>query len=438
MSRAGRLRRCKLSVSTIAKIKSFAWQRWLERPFGPFMLSLFIDGVKKESFKKIGVPGVECKAILCQQGVWYESEKVWREMGRGLVAHLKKHSIFEITSALTDFYRKKKKRMQALVKGASDDPKKQLAEIYEILTVVATFIWLAHGLEEVYKKRLNKIVPKFIKGDIDKFIGDASFPKKKNAYFLMEEAMRRGDDPKKITDRFGWLRSRDGFSEPFSVADVKKQIKELEPPKPRPKVKIPGELKQLFKEARELVFFRTARTDVFYELLFLSRPILRRIEKFYNIPFAELKYYPIQSLIAGKPRRYSASVSFACYRGIAIFSEKPLVKEVKEGAADLIKGMIAYKGVARGVAKIVKLVSELGKVKKGDILVTQMTFPSFIIAMRKAAAFVTDEGGITCHAAIVAREMQKPCIIGTKTATKVLRNGDMVEVDANKGVVRKI
>jgi pyruvate,water dikinase len=56
--------------------------------------------------------------------------------------------------------------------------------------------------------------------------------------------------------------------------------------------------------------------------------------------------------------------------------------------------------------------------------------------MQKAAAFVTDEGGLTCHAAIVAREMKKPCIIGTKIATKVLKDGDMVEVDANKGIVK--
>ena len=58
--------------------------------------------------------------------------------------------------------------------------------------------------------------------------------------------------------------------------------------------------------------------------------------------------------------------------------------------------------------------------------------------MKKAGAFVTNEGGITCHAAIVAREMKKPCIIGTKIATKVLKDGDLVEVDAENGVVRVI
>jgi pyruvate,water dikinase len=65
-----------------------------------------------------------------------------------------------------------------------------------------------------------------------------------------------------------------------------------------------------------------------------------------------------------------------------------------------------------------------------------MTRPDYLPAMQKASAFVTDEGGITCHAAIIAREMKKPCIIGTKIASKIIKDGDMVEVDADKGVVR--
>ena len=100
--------------------------------------------------------------------------------------------------------------------------------------------------------------------------------------------------------------------------------------------------------------------------------------------------------------------------------------------------MIAFKGTVKGVVKIVKNVADLDKVKSGDILVTQMTFPSFIPAMVRAAAFVTDLGGLTCHAAIVARELKIPCMVGTKMATQVFRDGDLVEVDAGKGMVKKI
>lgn len=72
----------------------------------------------------------------------------------------------------------------------------------------------------------------------------------------------------------------------------------------------------------------------------------------------------------------------------------------------------------------------------GDVLASIATNPDILPAMKKAVAFVTEQGGITSHAAIVAREMKKPCIVGTKIATKILQDGDLVEVDANQGVVR--
>ncbi len=103
---------------------------------------------------------------------------------------------------------------------------------------------------------------------------------------------------------------------------------------------------------------------------------------------------------------------------------------------DHFTGQVAYRGKARGVVKIILKNKDIFKIKSGEILVSSMTTPDFISAMRKAAAFVTDEGGITCHAAIVARELKKPCIIGTKIATKVLHDGDLVEVDADNGVVK--
>ena len=70
------------------------------------------------------------------------------------------------------------------------------------------------------------------------------------------------------------------------------------------------------------------------------------------------------------------------------------------------------------------------------ILIAIATHPDYVIAMQQASAFVTDEGGLTSHVAIVARELKKPCIIGTKIATQVLHDGDLVEVDADKGIVK--
>lgn len=112
-------------------------------------------------------------------------------------------------------------------------------------------------------------------------------------------------------------------------------------------------------------------------------------------------------------------------------------KQYKQTKGELT-GETAYAGYARGVVRVVRRLDQMDKVETGDILVSPMTTPNFLPAMKKASAFVTDEGGLTCHAAIVAREMKKPCIVGTRIATKVLKDGDRVEVDSNRGIVRKL
>ncbi len=101
-----------------------------------------------------------------------------------------------------------------------------------------------------------------------------------------------------------------------------------------------------------------------------------------------------------------------------------------------IKGQTACKGKVIGTVKVCNNSNESDKVKKGDILVTFMTTPDFVPAMKRSAAVLTDEGGITCHAAIASRELGIPCIIGTKNATKVLKDGDLIEVDADNGIIK--
>lgn len=116
-----------------------------------------------------------------------------------------------------------------------------------------------------------------------------------------------------------------------------------------------------------------------------------------------------------------------------LFKKATFVKKAKE-----IKGQVASRGgVIKGIVKIVSNPAQ-DSFKKGEILVTSMTRTEFIPLMRKAKAIVTNEGGIACHAAIVSRELGIPCIIGTKIATKTLKNGDLVEVDTNKGIIRII
>jgi pyruvate,water dikinase len=117
---------------------------------------------------------------------------------------------------------------------------------------------------------------------------------------------------------------------------------------------------------------------------------------------------------------------------------KELGISLDEDKYEEIVGTIASKGKAKGKVVLVRGVADLKKVEDGDIFVAVTTHPDYVAAMRKAAAIVTNEGGVTCHAAIVSREFKIPCIVGTNIATRVLDDGDLVEVDANLGFVRKI
>ena len=131
-------------------------------------------------------------------------------------------------------------------------------------------------------------------------------------------------------------------------------------------------------------------------------------------------------------------------KGVELVStdkDHPVLKFLKNKSKVSVKeltGQIGCLGKAQGRVRIINSHKDLAKMKTGDILVSIATNPDLVPAMKKAAAIVTEQGGVTSHAAIVSREMNIPCVIGTKIATQVLKDGDLVEVDANKGTVRKL
>ena len=105
---------------------------------------------------------------------------------------------------------------------------------------------------------------------------------------------------------------------------------------------------------------------------------------------------------------------------------------------DGLKGTPAFKGTARGIARVILDPHRTAVFNRGDILVTGMTRPEFLPFVEKAAAIVTDAGGVLCHAAIIARELKKPCIIGTEHATRTIKDGNLLEIDAASGIIRII
>jgi len=156
-----------------------------------------------------------------------------------------------------------------------------------------------------------------------------------------------------------------------------------------------------------------------YEIVALAA-YCKKIEQYYNMP---------------------EDIEWALERGRLYIVQSRAVTTLEEKKTEAIQGTSileghgASPGVASGIVKLVHDASELNKIQKGDILVTKMTNPDFVVAMERSAAIVTDEGGITCHAAIVSRELGIPCIVGTRTATQVLKEGMKITVDATNGKV---
>ncbi|MDD3679003.1 MAG: phosphoenolpyruvate synthase, partial [Patescibacteria group bacterium] len=115
---------------------------------------------------------------------------------------------------------------------------------------------------------------------------------------------------------------------------------------------------------------------------------------------------------------------------------KKVDQDISE-AEILLKGAAASTGMAAGKVVVIHSPSEIDKIKDGDVLVTEMTTPDYVPAMKRARGIVTDKGGRTCHAAIVSRELGIPCVVGTDTATTVLKDAGVVTVDGKSGIIYK-
>jgi phosphohistidine swiveling domain-containing protein len=408
------------------------WEHWADRPFGAFILSLMANG--HETFKMIGL-NWEQKAFLFQNGAFFKSLKVLDAQADLLIKN--KIDLFEVVSNCEKFYETGKKRIKSIL-NSNDTITEKLIAVRNLIRENIAYTWLTHTFEHIYLNELKLEVPKYYQGDLNKFIGDISYPVKKNkhAYFL--EALLGDGDLEKIQREFGWIKIRDGFGEPYGIEELSEERQRLKKEGiaeqfNRPSV--PDGLLSLVRATQELVYFRTFRTDVLWEFMYMLRPVLREVSDLYKIKFEDLKWHDFDSLISGELKRYENASCVGMGEEFALF-EGPILAVSDYTNIKELKGSVAYRGVLSGKVKIVMTAYEIEKVQEGDILVAPTTAPSYIIGMNKASAFITDEGGITSHAAIVAREMKKPCIIGTKIATKVLKDGDLVEVDANQGVVR--
>lgn len=261
--------------------------------------------------------------------------------------------------------------------------------------------------------------------------------------------------------KYSYLGYRDLFSEGYSIEFFRKSLEEKDLDQmglehiQTSGIQFTQEEQNIIDLLKEFVWFRNYRTEKFFEALFYLEPLWKKISLSCGLGERDLFYYLLNEVsmlfthnyripddILGMRKRGSALLldhdNFSLLTGNLLQRKEAYMHSTEEVNTNEIRGMVVCRGKIRGKVTIVHNDHELEKVSDGDILVTGMTTPDFLPALRKASAFVTDEGGITCHAAIVAREMKKPCIVGTKRATQLLKDGELVEVDAEKGFVRII
>lgn len=216
--------------------------------------------------------------------------------------------------------------------------------------------------------------------------------------------------------------------------------------------------RDVLKMAHDIIFIKDERDDFRRLHSFTIQPLFRELARRARLPFRAPLYltsHEMRQWFTTGTLPIPRSILTERMKGYSLHYASGAPLEIRSGQAMrsflatqrfahaatkgiTVKGAIGNRGLARGRVAIVRTVHDLRRVRHGDILVAVTTNPDYVPAMRKSKAIVTDEGGITSHAAIVARELNIPCVVGTKTATKILNNGDRVEVDATKGTVRKL
>jgi phosphohistidine swiveling domain-containing protein len=215
---------------------------------------------------------------------------------------------------------------------------------------------------------------------------------------------------------------------------------------------LPPKIRRLARLSRQLTFWKTERVDV----MALSDALMLG---HYRVAAGELGCEPqvvfamtrdeIDSALTSGELQTDADELLAradnyclvLHEGKIGFYEPSPIVDRSGGAAEpgtVLEGRPASKGAVTGPVRVIYELSDIVNLTPGEILVTQMTRPEFGVALDNAAAFVTDEGGRMCHAAIISREMGKPCVIATRDATTQLDDGMIVEVDGTQGIVTVI
>lgn len=337
--------------------------------------------------------------------------------------------------------------------------------------IYTVYLWLGWYLNELAAEKGRAVIQSknLYQKIIDQILLVLFSPIKRTSILKLQDALLKFKKQKKLPatvlagfqKEYAWMSCLDLQNDPWTKSELQDFFEHLVVPRKSSftfdqaakLAHLKNKELQLFKAIRQLSYIKDMRDEYRRKGVFGILPLFEEIGRRLNLSRQEVAQMTtqeiVQALTTAKVDRKEIKArdkGFVCfYRGSHLvistkrkdfnFIKKKIQKE--QNSLEVV-GISASKGKVRGKAKIIFNVSDLKKVSKGDILVAITTHPDFVPAMQKAAAIATDEGGLTSHAAIVARELKIPCIVGTKAATKALKDGDLVEVDANRGIVKKL
>ncbi len=347
--------------------------------------------------------------------------------------------------------------------SAFSDFRKSFVEISYIYSITS---WLGIEAWQIdFENMLKELITRNkLEKQTETILSTVYKPWKKTALIEIQEKLARGKSPRRLADEYQFLRS---WSVVWYKPISKEWVKSIQIPTQKEKLKLYSAKKLLAllkPDVQEKKFIQIAPYIVFFKDW---RDDLRRFHAYhwsfffdlvgqkFNVPRNDIGYFTLNeienalqkgildtAIIANRKKECIVTIAKKRLTMQVLDGKVPekynkIIYEVEHrGEKKIVRGKIAQAGVARGIVKIIRSYHDIKRVQNGDILVANTTHPDFLPAMQKATAFVTNEGGIISHAAIVARELKKPCIVGTGNATKILMDGDLVEVDANKGIVK--
>lgn len=351
----------------------------------------------------------------------------------------------------------------------------QLFEEYRTEWIRYTsYVWSLFHINELLNPETEKFLDEKAKEfdsneEFEKFIEYVTSPIKKSSILKLNEELFEvkknhcEEKLQEICERYIWVPCLDLHHPPWTVADLRGYYNShvfSDKPLPDESVldsqKLTEKERRLIRISRKMAYAKDVRDEYRRRGVYHSRKLFGEIGKRMGLSPNQISYALSDEIREFLTHGKNPDIKTILERASAFMMLKrngeltcASGKDIEKYATELdfkktesmgkeVKGTIGSKGKATGRVKIVLVEDDLSKISDGDVIVALTTNPAYTPAMSKAVAFVTDQGGITCHAAIVAREMKKPCIVGTKNATKILKDGDLIEVDADSGTVRKL